>query len=323
MKYSELREKMPRAELKNAVPLRAPFTVFIEPTNICNFRCEMCPHQMKDYASQAGYHQLMDLKLFNKLITEIAAFGGCKVIRLFFDGESLIHPDIGYMMRTAKSVADRVELLTNGSLLTAEKAQSIIDAKVDYVRVSIYGVSQENHERVTGNKNHKFNVNMIRDNVARLHRMRTNQDASVPFIAVNMLHNVELEALRAAYAEIVDDVSTAPLHSWGSDFVNISNLIGSSKMACPSPFYILVIRADGSVVPCCVAWSKELIMGNVNSNTLLEIWNGEKFEALRKAHLHGNRQSVSGCKDCTMLFDHDPRDFVDGLTVEEYEARHA
>ena len=40
MKYSQLSES--RVDLKNAIPLKRPFTILIEPANICNLKCPLC-----------------------------------------------------------------------------------------------------------------------------------------------------------------------------------------------------------------------------------------------------------------------------------------
>lgn len=32
-----------RMELKNALPLRTPYVIYIDPCDTCNFRCKFCP----------------------------------------------------------------------------------------------------------------------------------------------------------------------------------------------------------------------------------------------------------------------------------------
>ena len=32
-----------RIELKNALPLRTPYVIYIDPCDTCNFRCKFCP----------------------------------------------------------------------------------------------------------------------------------------------------------------------------------------------------------------------------------------------------------------------------------------
>ena len=41
-KYSELRSNG-RKDLTEIVPLNKPYTIAIDPSSICNFRCKCCP----------------------------------------------------------------------------------------------------------------------------------------------------------------------------------------------------------------------------------------------------------------------------------------
>ena len=59
--------------------------------------------------------------------------------------------------------------------------------------------------------------------------------------------------------------------------------------------------ADGNVVPCTQISNNEIVLGNVNENTLEEIWNGPKYEELRKMHVTGNFPKDHKCnKSCDM-----------------------
>jgi radical SAM protein with 4Fe4S-binding SPASM domain len=59
--------------------------------------------------------------------------------------------------------------------------------------------------------------------------------------------------------------------------------------------------ADGNVVPCTQISNNELVLGNVNENTLEEIWNGPKYEELRKMHVTGKFSKDHKCdKKCDM-----------------------
>jgi len=58
-----------------------------------------------------------------------------------------------------------------------------------------------------------------------------------------------------------------------------------AKQYCEYPWLSVSIMADGSVVPCTQISNDEIVLGNVNESTLEEIWNGEKYEELRKTHI--------------------------------------
>lgn len=56
---------------------------------------------------------------------------------------------------------------------------------------------------------------------------------------------------------------------------------------CVAPFYMLDIKPDGSCWICCEQWLPK-ILGNINENTLDEIWNGETARSIRSSILDGS-----------------------------------
>ena len=74
-----------------------------------------------------------------------------------------------------------------------------------------------------------------------------------------------------------------------------------AKQYCEYPWLSLTVMADGNVVPCTQISNNELVLGNVNENTLEEIWNGPKYEELRKMHVTGKFSKDHKCdKKCDM-----------------------
>lgn len=56
---------------------------------------------------------------------------------------------------------------------------------------------------------------------------------------------------------------------------------------CEYPWTTLTILADGSVVPCMQDINGTWTLGNVNTDSLTDIWNGEKLAELRRLHVLG------------------------------------
>jgi radical SAM protein with 4Fe4S-binding SPASM domain len=301
--YTELR-KSNRIDLSQAVPLNKPLTVYVEPTNRCNLSCSFCPQSLSDYKERAGYWEHMDIDLYRKVVGEIEAMA-IRSLKLYFFGEPLLHPQIGEILSLAKKVCDRVELTTNGMPMTARRAEEIVEAKVDYVRVSIYDIPHPE--------------NVVR-NVRTLWEMREAQGSLKPFIFVKVFDQAQAEKVRSSYEGISDEIGCEGLHSIGSDMIQLRPLTGS-HVACPYPFYNLVVKSNGDVVPCCVAWEKSLIVGNAKTQTLSEIWKGERLAAIHRLHLAGRGGELAACAKCDTIFG--CPDSVDSLTVEEYDRRRA
>lgn len=316
--YAKLREQS-RIDLAENSPLPAPLVVYVEPTNVCNFRCTMCPESLPDYRDKAGYHETMDLNTYEKVLFQVREFGLIKSLKLYDEGEPLLNKDIVEMIRKGTQVADRVEVTTNASLLTPGMSWLLVASGLQYLRVSIYGMGDA-HDTSTGQR--RWTPSMIWKNVATLRALRDKAAQKHPFIHAQLLTSdpAEVQEFRKWYHVTADGTSIEGLHNWGStSLVNIGAPTVSPKKACPAPFYSLVVKANGDIVPCCVDWRNTLKLGNVNETTLKQAWNGDKMQELRLDHLRGERSHYVACADCTYI-DTMP-DNVDGLTPEAYAAR--
>jgi len=66
------------------------------------------------------------------------------------------------------------------------------------------------------------------------------------------------------------------------------------------PFSHIIVSADGRVPKCCSDFKIVDSMGNVNENSLVEIWNGAKFQAVRNHLCNGRREKLpETCAKCS------------------------
>ena len=68
-KYTEL--KLHRTNLRDSIPLDMPFTLFVDPSNFCNFKCSFCPRNQDDFVDYAGAYKHMSINLFSKIVSKI------------------------------------------------------------------------------------------------------------------------------------------------------------------------------------------------------------------------------------------------------------
>ncbi len=114
--------------------------LYIEVTNQCNLACRTCVRNT--WHQETGR---MSEELFSKTLEGLGAFANKPTIFFGGFGEPLSHPDIVTMVRRAKAYAPRVELITNGTLLTPELSRELIFAGLDLLWVSIDGASPESY----------------------------------------------------------------------------------------------------------------------------------------------------------------------------------
>ena len=98
-----------------------PRLIFWEVTKGCNLRCVHCRATATELASPSD---LPTAKALN-IIDQIAEFGN--PILVLSGGEPLYRPDIFQLAKYATDKGLRVALATNGTLVTKEIAQKIVD----------------------------------------------------------------------------------------------------------------------------------------------------------------------------------------------------
>ncbi len=85
---------------------------------------------------------------------------------------------------------------------------------------------------------------------------------------------------------------------------NITNMGGnmpskfrlSLQQSCILPFKEIAITASGECVLCCSDWQKKHVMGDIKTNSLMDIWCGGAFKAVRAKLVNNIREGL--CAKC-------------------------
>lgn len=328
-----------RKNLRDLLPLEKPFSLFVEPTNMCNFRCTPCVHGSENTRNDLKPLCHMSMELFKKIISELKSWDGpkLKLLRLAMLGEPFVNSEFCEMLRIAKEadVSERIDTFSNGSLLTEDIAQKLIDYKLDVIRVSIYAATNERHKEVSQTD---VKVETIRENIKRLRKMRDAQGSKVPYIFVKMFdcYNEENEIFSNMYKDIADEVGLERVHNAtnysGNDLVNMyyhdaekeeqaknqyKESLNNARIACSRPFMSMVINNIGDCLMCTHDPAKGTKIGSVCDNMLQELWNGEEMFQFRKMLLENRKHENRICRNCDWFKLFPEEDNVDGFDVEK------
>jgi radical SAM protein with 4Fe4S-binding SPASM domain len=330
--YSQLRDQK-RNSLAAQLPLAHPWSMFIELTNRCNFKCTFCPESIEDYADRVGGISAMTFDHFRKICADVVDLGQLKVLRLYMLGEPFLHKDLPDMVAYAKEnrVAERIEVTSNGTALTPKTCERVIKSGLDYLRISIYAMNPERHRTITQSQ---ISPDQIKNNVRTLYEMRQKQGSPTPFLYVKMINpfdQTEEESFINSYKDICDEVIIEQPMNWDDpdefDFLNKTyeknekfekfdrdSLLRDHKQVCPFPFYSLVVHSSGDVSVCCVDWEKKTVCGNIFKESLREIWNGERLREFRRMHIERRKHENDACRNCTFLNSSYAPDNIDEIT---------
>lgn len=241
---------------------------------------------------------------------DILNVGRIKVLRFSMMGELFLHKQAVEFISLAKKfdIADRIEVTTNGSVITQKIANKIIEAGLDYIRVSIYSMYQEKHEYLTGSK---LKIEKIYENIKYLYKRKRLLRSEEPFIYIKMIDNQndsEKKYFFDRYEPICDEIFIEEAHNWESEendyfgfFENSDkyyNRINKLKYVCPFPFYKLIVHSNADVTTCCVDWSRKTKIGNLKENNIVDIWHGKPLQNFRLMHLMRKKENNPACANC-------------------------
>lgn len=334
LKYTELKCTN-RQNLMEVLPLHKPFTVLIEPSSLCNFKCIQCFQSIKGDSYFTRNRGNMPMARFQQVIEQLKAWPGpkIKVLKLSLYGEPLVNPDFCEMLRMAREsdVAKRIETTTNASLLSRDVAEKLVEYQLDYVRVSIYASDQAKHQAVTGSS---MKIGTLQGNLRVLQEIKKRKGSEKPFVSCKMLdaYGDENEVFIRMYQDVADEVYIDKPHCWikidnadfiknyykgGADSVIADLKLNSTRrIACPMAFTTMAIRKTGDVSPCCVDFIGGTNLGNVNERSLQEIWNSDSWYEFQKMQLENRKHDNYSCARCDIyLSDHYTRDNIDGFPI--------
>ena len=300
-----------RVKLQDVLPLKTPFSMLIEPSDKCNFRCKFCPTSDLKLmqATEGRNYGNMNFDLYKKVIDDIAEFeDNLKIVHLYNQGDPLLNPYFSNMVEYAKSkkYINKVATTSNAYLLNKELSLRIIQAGLDRIQISIEGINEEQYFNIS---NVKIDFNKLVDNIEFFYKNKKECDIFIKIVG-NNLNEQEKNKFYNIFGDICDYIfieNVVPIHSnfeynLDNNFIDRELSLTGEKVnyvsVCPQIFYSLTVNSNGTVSPCCNDWSRKLIIGDANREKIKDIWNGDKLRNLQKLHLSGGRKNHIACSSC-------------------------
>jgi radical SAM protein with 4Fe4S-binding SPASM domain len=272
-----------------------PREINLETTNFCNLRCISCP-QRGEMTRKKGF---MKMDLFKKIINESS--GNVRNIQLHLFGEPLLHPDIIPQLVYAKKKGIALSIFTNGALLN-EKLSKALSKYAERVVISFNGATKETYEKIQKGSNFEKTMKQI---AAFLSYVKKHKGCNVKLKFLQMGEN-EKEAKDflkqwGHYRARNINVTVVKEHDWAGQLSNLPSWEEHLKKRYPCflLWKAMAIGWNGDVGLCCYDFNFPYIVGNLNKQTIKEVWNGPEQRRIREIHLSGNTKKLSLCKNCT------------------------
>lgn len=274
-----------------------PLHLDIEISALCNMKCPMCFTVTEDYKRNIK-KDFMDLPLFKKIIDEAARYK-LYSIRISHRGESFMHPEVvDFIAYAKKSGIKEVASLSNILALTPELFRQSMKAGLDWLTISFDGLGKT-YEDIR--KPAKFD-----EAVRKIREYKKIKDAAKSIKPVIKIQSVwpAIKECADEYVELfgpyVDTISSNPL----IDYLHNDNpkqIEYWGGFDCPTPYQRLTILFNGLVPYCHNDEFATFIVGDINRDTIYNIWNGADMARIRKIHRdHKGVELLSACKHCFM-----------------------
>lgn len=261
-----------------------PDRLTVELTNHCNQSCAMCPSQFKPDEPKGYMHPV----LFRRIIDEAAEHLPVTLVP-FFRGESLLHPGFRELLLYAHQKGLKpIQLATNGKLVTSSVASWLLELPIDFISFSLPVTEQDLESSV-----HSFIYLRNYFKSATEVQVSTVAGRKEQWAKENFIYFWKNHADRVRiYAE----------HSKGGVMGKLDVLPAPdmARRTCAKVEQDMVILWDGRVHACCYDWFRDTPLGNVNDQSIEEIWQGAEYKFLRQQH-HGERPMTDPvCSTCDM-----------------------
>lgn len=281
-----------------------PYVLIIDPTNICNLKCPLCPTGLDMPGRPKGR---MDFSLFKKIIDGLGDY--TLTLVLYNWGEPLLNKEIYLMIEYAKQRSIKTIVSSNFNILNEKDAETLVKSGLDRLIVSLDGTNSETYEEYRKGGNY----HRVIANIELLVRKKAEMKSSKPEVIWQFLvfkHNVQdiPEIKRTAKQLGVDgidifgaylggprqtpyigDEGTKALASkwlfpdrrFKGQFDYFSNPNYLNRNRCYFLWKTLTINWDASISPCCCVYDPSTDFGNIREEEFHQIWNNDRFRSSR------------------------------------------
>ncbi len=298
--------------LQKPIQWGVPFSISIEPTTACNLRCPECPSGLRAFSRPTGN---LRSDFFRKTIDDLHR--DLSFLIFYFQGEPYINPDFLDMVQYASQRGIYTITSTNGHFLNEENARKTIESGLDRLIISVDGSTQEVYEQYR--KSGKLEV--VLQGARNVVKWKKELKSKTPHLIFQFLvvrpnehqipeiyklaEEIGIDEVKLKTAQIYDYAQGNPLIPKQDQYSRYRRQAdGSYRIKnqllnhCWKLWHACVITWDGVVVPCCFDKDAKYRMGNLQEQSLREVWQQEPYREFRQQLLKG-RDKIDICTNCT------------------------
>jgi radical SAM protein with 4Fe4S-binding SPASM domain len=247
--------------------LPLPTEIEISESGTCNRTCSFCPRSAPEFIDKKEF---ISNELHEKMCDELKSLNYKGTIRYSGFVEPLLDKNIYNLISMArKKLTDcNIEMVTNGDVLNADRLKELFLKGLSKILISAYDGKKEADDLENLCKNSNLTTQQY---IVRHRYLSESDDFGIT------LSNRSGTMENAEY--------------------KIKSLTEPLKKPCYIPAYTFFLDYQGDVLICPHDWGKKIILGNLNTQKLIDIWFSSKAMSIRNKLVNSNRE-FSPCNLC-------------------------
>lgn len=265
----------------------------IEISNYCNHSCLFCGRNKAKFES--GF---ISEELFDRVLREAHELG-VREIGLFINAEPFTSKNLAQYVKTAKDIGfSYVYVTTNGALAVPTRLKEVIDAGLDSIKFSVNAGTKETYKKIHG----RDDFDVVCENIKYCFEYRAQSHKKYNIFGscvVTKMVESELESVKEKIGRYMDELCFYKIRdTWGvvAKNADLGTYEYTSRKRCTSPFNAINVSHDGFLLACCEDINHDLIVGDLNKQSLKEAWYGEAMTLMRKRHMTYDLEPI--CREC-------------------------
>jgi len=303
-----------RAQKNQGSLLNFPPILQIQTKTGCNAECVICPQKkIRDMFPE----ETMSQELFENIVGQCVDNEHLHGMGFVLHNEPLTDPTLFDKIRYFR---DRVNtpamtfIVTNGTLLSEETADELLKSGLDAMHISCNGFGREDFEAVNQGKSWDVFIQnlesfLLRDlsgisvliSIVRSNLYRKEQDKAIKYWRSRgircFLHGINN---RGGFVEDYEQYAL-PIEKEKVHVRLRKRMVQRILKCCPYPFLQMSILASGKCLICTHDWGRRQMIGDLNNQSILDVWNGPKIRELRLLHLQGRSREIPACARCDVF----------------------
>ena len=282
-----------------------PWLIILEPTNVCNLRCPLCPTGLELSERKKGIANIDHVKKFLYSVKD-----HCIQLHLQAWGEPTLHKKLCEIISYCKELGLYTYMSTNFSLNYKEGyIEKLVKSGLSHIHIDIDGMTQDVYSKYRK----RGNLDVVFQNLEGLCKIKEKNNLEYPKIELAMLAMKQNEHQHQDFLKLknkfkVDSLKIGNIQynpntiseylpenkkyiykSYESGNANTNSSTDKEIKKCNWPWSGFVVNYSGDISACCIVDDPNSDFGNVFEEGVAKIWNNKYYISSRAEFVDQNK----------------------------------